>query len=146
MKAEKLHNWQLNINQALETQRQLQAQISRSGRVVSSRFIDGVDILASKARRMAQAVVIVLSYSELRLVETVGVQGELAFFCIPGLLSFRESPLILAACQKLLVTSDIILIDGQGVAHPRRIGLPCHLGLFVAATAYPAIGQKAMLN
>ncbi len=134
---ERLHNWQLNIDQALKMQRRLQALVSRNGRVISPHFIAGVDISAGKARGMAQAAVIVLSYPELRLVETAVAQGELDFPYIPGLLSFRELPLILAACRKLSVTPDLILVDGQGVAHPRRIGLACHLGLFLDA---PTIG------
>ncbi len=137
MKVERLHNWQLSVDQALGIQRRLSVQVSRSGRVISPRFIAGVDISAGKARGMAQAAVIVLSYPELRLVETAVAQGELDFPYIPGLLSFRESPLILAACQKLSVTPDLILVDGQGVAHPRRIGLACHLGLFLDT---PTIG------
>lgn len=137
MKVERLHNWQLNIDQALEMQRRLQARVSLSGRVISPRFIAGVDISAGKAQGMAQAAIVVLSYPELKLVETAVAQGELDFPYIPGLLSFRESPLILAACRKLSVTPELILVDGQGVAHPRRIGLACHLGLFLDV---PTIG------
>ncbi len=137
VKIERLHDWQLNIDQALDMQRRLQVQVFRSGRVISPRFIAGVDIAAGKAQGMAQAAVVVLSYPGLRLVETAVAQGELDFPYIPGLLSFRESPLILAACQKLSLTPDLILVDGQGVAHPRRIGLACHLGLFLDT---PTIG------
>lgn len=137
MKIERLHDWQLNIDQALDMQRRLQVQVFRSGRVISPRFIAGVDIAAGKAQGMAQAAVVVLSYPGLRLVETAVAQGELDFPYIPGLLSFRELPLILAACQKLSLTPDLILVDGQGVAHPRRIGLACHLGLFLDT---PTIG------
>ncbi len=143
MKVERLHDWQLNINQALDIQRRLQTRVSRSGRVISPRFIAGVDIAVGKAGGMAQAAVIVLSYPELRLVETAVAQGELDFPYIPGLLSFRESPLILAACHKLSVTPDLILVDGQGVAHPRRFGLASHLGLFLDR---PTIGcAKSLL-
>ncbi len=137
MEVERLHNWQLNVDHALDIQRRLQAKVSRSGRVISPRFIAGVDISAGKPGGMAQAAAVVLSYPELRLVETAVAQGELDFPYIPGLLSFRESPLILAACQKLSVTPDLILVDGQGIAHPRRIGLACHLGLFLDT---PTIG------
>jgi len=87
--------------------------------------------------------VVVLSYPELRVVETKIVQGNLDFPYIPGLLSFRESPLILAACEQLTVTPDLILVDGQGIAHPRRMGLASHLGLFLNT---PTIGcAKSLL-
>ncbi len=137
VKVERLHNWQLSVDKALEVQRRLKAHVSLSGRVISPRFIAGVDIAAGKAGGMAQAAVVILSYPELRLVETSLAQGELDFPYIPGLLSFRESPLILAAFGKLSVTPDLILVDGQGIAHPRRIGLACHLGLFLDT---PTIG------
>lgn len=137
MEIKKWHQWQLSTDQALDTQRWLSAQVSRSGRVVSPHFIAGVDIAAGKAQGMAQAAVVVLNYPELQLVEVELAQGELDFPYIPGLLSFRESPLILTACQKLSVTPDLILVDGQGVAHPRRMGIASHLGLFLDA---PTVG------
>lgn len=137
MKAERLHSWQVSRGQALAIQRKLAAGVSRVNEVTSPRFIAGVDISTSKAREMATGAVVVLSYPEFRLVETKVVNEKLGFPYVPGLLSFRESPLILAACEKLTVTPDLILVDGQGVAHPRRMGLASHLGLLLNT---PTIG------
>ncbi len=143
MKVKKLHGWQLSVAQALDLQRRLAAQVSRSSEVITPHFIAGVDISAKKGQGMATGAVVVLNYPELRVVETKIVQGRLDFSYIPGLLSFRESPLTLAACERLSITPDLILVDGQGVAHPRRFGLACHLGLFLDT---PTIGcAKSLL-
>jgi len=137
VKVERLHDWQVNYTEALDTQLRLAAQVSRRGEVITPRFIAGVDMAVGKAQEMATGAVVVLNYPELRLVETKVVKGRLDFPYIPGLLSFRESPLILNACQQLTVTPDLILVDGQGIAHPRRMGLASHLGLFLNT---PTIG------
>ena len=86
---------------------------------------------------MATAAVVFVQYPDLSVVETKIARGKLNFPYIPGLLSFREAQLTLAACQKLTITPDLILIDGQGIAHPRRLGLASHLGLFLST---PTIG------
>ena len=137
VKVDRLHSWQLSLAQALDIQRRLAAQVSRSSEVTTPRFIAGVDISAPKAQGVATGAVVVLEYPELRVVETKVVSGKLDFPYIPGLLSFRESPLTLAACERLTITPDLILVDGQGIAHPRRLGLASHLGLFLNT---PTIG------
>ena len=137
MEVESLHSWQVSTAQALEIQQKLAAQVSKKSEVTTPRFIAGVDISAGKREEMATGAVVVLEYPELGVVETKVVQGKLDFPYIPGLLSFRESPLTLAACQKLTITPDLILVDGQGIAHPRRLGLASHLGLFLNT---PTIG------
>jgi len=143
MRVESLHSWQVSIAQALEIQQRLAAQVSKRSEVATPRFIAGVDISAGKREEMATAAVVVLSYPELRLVEIKVARGKLDFPYIPGLLSFRESPLTLAACQKLTTAPDLILVDGQGIAHPRRLGLASHLGLFLDT---PTIGcAKSLL-
>ncbi len=124
-----MHGWQLNTAQALDLQRRLAAQVSRDSEVITPHFIAGVDISVGKAQGVATGAIVVLSYPELEMVETKIVRGRLDFPYIPGLLSFRESPLSLAAGERLSITPDLILVDGQGVAHPRRFGLACHLGL-----------------
>ena len=143
VKVERLHTWQISPAQALALQQRLAAQVSRNNEVTAPRLIAGVDISVNRAKGMATGAVVVLNYPELRLVETKVVNGRLDFPYIPGLLSFRESPLTLAACQELTVTPDLILVDGQGIAHPRRMGLASHLGLFLNT---PTIGcAKSLL-
>jgi len=143
VKVETLYNWQVSVTQALDIQRRLAGQVSRSNQVAALHFVAGVDMSGSKAQGMATAAVVVLNYPELRVVETKLAQGKLNFPYVPGLLSFRESPLILAACQRLKVTPDLIMVDGQGIAHPRRMGLASHLGLFLNT---PTIGcAKSLL-
>jgi len=140
---ERLHSWQVSPAEALDIQRSLAAQVTRSSQVTTPRFIAGVDISAANAQGMATGAVVVLEYPELRVVETQVAQGRPNFPYVPGLLSFRESPLTLAACEKLTITPDLILVDGQGIAHPRRLGLASHLGLFLDT---PTIGcAKSLL-
>lgn len=137
MKTKTLHNWKINVEQAKEIQRQLALKILRSGEVVSPKYIAGVDIASGKAGGTARAAVVVLSYPGLQLVELEVAQGKLELPYIPGLLSFRESPLILAALSKIKISPDIIMVDGQGIAHPRRLGIASHLGLLLDT---PTIG------
>ena len=137
MKVEGMHDWQVNAAQAKDIQVGLAAQVCRVGDVGTPRFIVGVDISSDKAKGTATGAAVVLNYPELKLVETKVVNGQLDFPYVPGLLSFREAPLILAACQELAFTPDLILVDGQGIAHPRRIGLASHLGVLLDT---PTIG------
>jgi len=143
VRVESLHSWQVSTAQALEIQQRLAAQVSKRSEVTTPRFIAGVDISVGKGEGMATGAVVVLQYPELSMVETKVARDNLNFPYIPGLLSFRESPLTLAACQKLTISPDLILVDGQGIAHPRRLGLASHLGLLLNT---PTIGcAKSLL-
>jgi len=143
MKIEALHNWRISVPQAIDIQRSLAGDVSRRTGFTGARFIAGLDISVNRVKGMARGAVVVLSYPELLVVETEIVEGKLEFPYVPGLLSFREAPLMLAACQQLNITPDLFLIDGQGIAHPRRVGLASHLGLFLNA---PTIGcAKSLL-
>lgn len=143
VKIRRLHGWQVSTAQAFEIQKKLAAQVSRSSRVGTPRFIAGADISGERAQGEARGAVVVLRYPELSPVETMVVTGKLDFPYIPGLLSFRESPLILAACEGLSIAPDLLLVDGQGIAHPRRFGLASHLGLLLNL---PTIGcAKSLL-
>jgi deoxyribonuclease V len=143
MQVVRLHSWQLSSREAREIQRQLAARVSRDSRVTTPHFIAGVDISVTRSHNLATAAVVVLEYPGLRLVETSVVSGRVDFPYVPGLLSFRESPLTLAACKKLATYPDLILVDGQGIAHPRQLGLASHLGLCLNT---PTIGcAKSLL-
>ncbi len=137
MEVHNLHDWQVSIPQAFDIQRELAARVSRISEIGEPRYIAGADISAGRAQGMATGAVVIMDYPDLKLVEVKTVNEKLAFPYIPGLLSFRESPLVLAACERLTVTPDLILVDGQGLAHPRRLGLASHLGLLLDT---PTIG------
>ena len=86
---------------------------------------------------MARGAVVVLRLPELTLVESTVAEERVEFPYVPGFLSFREAPLLLAAWERLSLTPDLVVVDAQGIAHPRRLGLASHLGLFLDV---PTIG------
>jgi deoxyribonuclease V len=131
------HSWQVSPAEAVKIQAALAGEVSRTGNIENPRHIAGVDISVDRLAKTGTAAVVVLSYPGLEVVEIRVVTDRIGFPYVPGLLSFRESPLILTACEKLTVTPDIIMVDGQGIAHPRRIGLASHLGLLMGV---PTIG------
>jgi deoxyribonuclease V len=95
------------------------------------RLIAGLDCAFSKDGERILAVVVVLRLPQFEIAETVSASQKVTFPYIPGLLSFREAPVCLAAVEKLQRQPDLFIIDGQGIAHPRRLGLAAHLGLFL---------------
>ena len=145
MRWQELHPWDVTPQQAIDIQRRLATQVVRLNGITSNpRYIAGVDISPEDSEGMAIGAVVVLSYPELKLVEVKTARSRPIFPYIPGLLSFRESSLILAALEKLSQTPDLLLVDGQGIAHPRRLGIACHLGLLIDL---PAIGcAKSILR
>ena len=92
--------------------------------------IAGIDCAFSKDGKKIIAAVVVLRLPDFDLTETVSAVRKVTFPYIPGLLSFREAPVCIAAVEKLKSKPDVFMIDGQGIAHPRRLGLAAHLGLF----------------
>jgi len=137
MRVFNLHGWEVSTAEARELQLKLASEVSRTDVVSSPRFIAGVDISVDRVRGVARGAVVVLNYPELKVVETRVVEGKVDFPYVPGLLTFREAPLALAAFKRLNTVPDLVLFDGQGIAHPRRMGLASHLGLFLDT---PAIG------
>lgn len=129
MKAQNLHDWQVSVSQAMAIQRELAELVSARDEVSDIRLVAGVDISVRKTSGVVRGAVVVLNYPELKLIEIQTAEKAIEFPYVPGLLSFRESPVILAACEKLTNLPDLILVDGQGRAHPRRLGLASHLGV-----------------
>ncbi len=105
--------------------------VLREGDITGIRYLAGVDISVRRSPEVAASAVVVLDYPGLRPVETRFAVGKPGFPYIPGLLSFREAPLMLEACRQLDTTPDLVMVDGQGIAHPRRLGLASHLGLLL---------------
>ena len=93
------------------------------------RTVAGVDVAYEKAGNRLVAAVAVLDAASLQLIQLASYHGEATFPYIPGLFSFRELPAVLGALQQLAVPPDLLVCDGQGLAHPRRFGLACHLGV-----------------
>lgn len=118
-------------------QAELAARVERRDRLGPVRLVAGADLAFADGGRVARAAVVVLSYPALDLVEQRTARRRVRFPYVPGLLSFREVPALLAAFARLRTTPDLILCDGQGIAHPRRFGLACHLGVLLEV---PTIG------
>lgn len=137
MKVRQLHRWDIGIQDAKELQRSLASQVSTVDCLVSPRYVAGVDISAPNKDSVAKGAAVALSFPSMEVLEASVVEDEVRFPYVPGLLSFRESPLVLKALEGLSVEPDLILIDGQGMAHPRRFGIACHIGLLVDV---PTIG------
>jgi len=117
-----------NIAEAKELQEQLRGKVELCSFSGEYQYICGVDVAYRKRSRMGVAAAVVLG-------ENLGVEDssiavlEVGFPYIPGFLSFREVPIILEAIKGLKLKADVFMVDGQGLAHPRGIGLGCHLGL-----------------
>lgn len=137
MKILRRHDWNVTTAQAREIQTELALEICREGAVVSPRLIAGVDVSVNRFAKTGTAAVVVLRCPEMDVAEISSVTQSIEFPYVPGLLTFREAPLILAAFEKLTVTPGLVIVDGQGIAHPRRIGLAAHIGLYLGL---PAIG------
>ena len=137
MEVRDIHRWDVSVAEAKEIQLGLADKVVRSGRLDAVELIAGVDVSGADSDGMSRGAIVVLRYPSIKVVERSLVTMKVEFPYVPGLLSFREMPLILAACRKLSVTPDLFIADAQGIAHPRRLGLASHLGLVLDV---PTIG------
>jgi deoxyribonuclease V len=130
MQTKKLHSWNLSYSQAVELQKQLASTVRFTKLRKRPSLVGGLDCSVSKDSLKIVAAAVVLSAEDFAIVETADAVRKADFPYIPGLLSFREAPACIAAVEKLNTRPDVFVIDGQGIAHPRRLGLAAHLGLF----------------
>jgi deoxyribonuclease V len=123
------HRWDLSPKRAIRLQKELAGEILHAPLAAPPRYVAGSDATFSKDGSAIIAGWVVWDVAEARVVcESIAVQPA-RFPYVPGLLSFREAPALIAAARRLKFEPDVLMLDGQGLAHPRRLGLACHVGL-----------------
>jgi len=137
MRLQHVHPWKVTPREAIAIQQQLRQRVSLEDCSGKACRVAGVDVGFEQRNTITRAAVAVLSFPGLDLLEYAIARQPTCFPYVPGLLSFREAPAVLEALEKLEQLPDLLLCDGQGVAHPRRFGIACHLGVL---TGIPSIG------
>ncbi len=133
----KTHRWPKTVAAARSIQERLRHEVIKKDVLAKPRRVAGVDVGFEQSGTVTRAAVAVLNFPDLTLREYAIVRRKTRFPYVPGYLSFREAPAVLAALKKLHEKPDLLLCDGQGLAHPRRFGLACHLGV---VAGIPSIG------
>jgi deoxyribonuclease V len=132
-----LHRWPKTETEAIAIQEQLRALVRFDRVPVNVRSAAGLDVAYVEGSDRLVAAVAVLDVDTLDVLDSTVVHGTVDFPYVPGLFAFREAPPLLAALSRLSVVPDVLVCDGQGLAHPRRFGLACHLGVL---TDLPSVG------
>ncbi len=137
MQIQHLHDWDLEPSEAIACQKRLAERLidDEPLDLDAIQYVAGVDV--SVKQNISQAAVVVLTYPDLEPVETVRAQQPTQYPYIPGLLTFREGPVLEEAFQKLQQKPDVFIFDGMGQIHPRKMGIAAHLGLWLDT---PTIG------
>jgi deoxyribonuclease V len=129
--------WPTNAKDAIAIQKALRDSVQISDDHAPITHIAGVDCSYDIKRNMSFAIIVIMKLNELIPIEIVRAELPTSFPYIPGLLSFREIPVILAAYKQLQIQPDLLMVDGHGIAHPRRLGIAAHLGVLLNI---PSIG------
>jgi deoxyribonuclease V len=137
MKVPRLHAWNLTPKNAVALQRELAGKIDSASPLAKCDLFAGADVSCNRFASTIFAGVVVWRASDGAVIERQAVVAETDFPYVPGLLTFREAPALIRAFRKLRSTPDVVLVDGQGIAHPRRIGLAAHVGLWLGI---PTVG------
>src|SRR5262249_4969325 len=131
MKIHPLHSWDVSATEAVALQRQLAGQVDVRTPLTRCELVAGADVSYNRDSDVFFAAVVVLRTSDWSVVETQGARKVSTFPYVPGLLSFREAPVLLEAFAKVQAEPDVVMLDGQGIAHMRRLGLASHVGLWL---------------
>jgi len=137
MKVPRLHAWNLTPKNAVSLQRELAGKIDSTSPLGKCDLFAGADVSCNRFASTIFAGVVVWRASDGVVIERQSVVAETDFPYVPGLLTFREAPALIRAFRKLQSVPDVVLVDGQGFAHPRRIGLAAHVGLCLGV---PTVG------
>ncbi len=141
MRLRTLNRWDVSAAEARQIQADLAGLVVRTGEPESVKLVAGIDVAFPAG--IVRAAVVVDSYPDLRMLDGTTADAPITFPYVPGLLSFREAPAIIAACEKLPLEPDLVIVDGHGISHPRRIGIASHIGLILDR---PTIGcAKSLL-
>lgn len=137
MKIPKHLNWNLTPQEAIQQQAQLAQRVRAENDFGAIHFVAGVDVGLEQDNTIARAAVVVLAFPSLEPLASAIARSPVTFPYVPGLLAYRELPVVLDAFANLDLEPDLVIVDGQGYAHPRRFGIACHLGVLLDK---PSIG------
>jgi len=126
-----LHPWDVTYKEAVKIQKDLKDKVSLKKIDKRIKYVAGLDVSYAKGSNIMWAGVVVLNFPSLNKAEERWSQKKVSFPYIPGLLSFREIPALIDALRKIKIEPDLIFCDGQGIAHPRGLGLASHLGILL---------------
>ena len=125
-----LHSWNVSVEEAFRIQEALKDRIILKKSFSKVRTIGGGDVAYSKEENILFGAIVVLSFPGMEILDLATADGRITFPYIPTLLSFREGPILIKTFQRLKIKPDVIIFEGQGIAHPRGMGLASHMGLW----------------
>ena len=131
MKIENIHAWNVTTKQAISIQHKLKDKIKTFNDFDSLKKVGGVDVGFVKEKNLSCAALVIFSYPDMKILDVITCSEPISFPYIPTFLAFREVPVVLSCFEKLENIPDMLILDGQGYAHPRRMGLASHVGVLL---------------